>query len=442
MKQKPNSYYELEAPCGRLRGLRRGDCLLFQAVPFARAGRWEDPQPVERWEGIRDATGPGIHCCQYLQFYPRYTDPLNSFYYEQYADKEIHQYSEADGLNLNIWTLERGSKLPVAVFFHGGSFCTGGNTTGNIHEGAGYCRRGVILVSANYRLNAFATGCDDTHKGNYALKDQIAALRWVRENISAFGGDPERVTVMGESAGAMSVQLLMYTPYARGLFRGAIMMSGGGDLTARGVPADPKWSREIWRCVMEQYGARSLDELKQLPAKAVFDAWSQVCKSEVELARHWAYPMVDGDVIPAGAAQLRAAGAIADVPCILGITGRDMIPDVLRKAAEDWADEHRQHGRSPVYAYRMDCPAPGDAAGAYHGSDLWYAFGTLDRSWRPYTEEDWQLSDRMLDYFAGFIADGVPHAEGLPVWSAMTDGDNRFLRFDHEMPAMIQTEAE
>lgn len=435
---KPNSYVRLNTPCGELRGLRTGTCLEFKAVPYARAGRWQEPELVERWEGRYDATGPGAHCCQHLQFYPRYEDDFLAFYYEQYADKEVFRYSERDGLNLNIWAPEGAENLPVAVFFHGGSFRTGGNGSGNICRGTGYCERDVILVSANYRLNAFATGWDDTHGGNYALKDQIAALRWVHRNIAAFGGDPERVTVMGNSAGAMSVQLLLYSPYAKGLFHRAIMMSGGGDLTARGIPADPKWNQKIWRLILERYGAKKLAELEKVPAKELFDTWTQVCGGEPELEAYGAYPVVDGDVIPAKAEQLRRTGTVTDVPCIIGITGKDLIPELLYEAALDWAAYHAENGRSPVYGYYMDRPAPGDKAGAYHGCDLWYVFGTLDRSWRPFTEADWRLSDQMLDYFTGFIKDGVPHADGLTEWLPMTDGAPGFLRFGDTLPVMLQ----
>lgn len=437
-KHKPNSFHYLDTPCGRLRGLRKQDHFEFKGVPFAYADRWEDPQVVEHWEGVYDATGPGAHCCQYLQFYSHYEDQLNAFYNEQYADKELYRYSERDGLNLNIWTPEGAKDLPVAVFFHGGSFKTGGNSTGNINEGAGYCRRGVILVSANYRLNAFATAWDGCHhRGNYAIKDQIAALTWVRSNIAAFGGDPNRVTIMGESAGAMSVQLLLYTPYARGLFRGAVMMSGGGDLTGRGIPADPKWSQEIWKTVLRRYGALELGELTRLEAKEIFDAWTDACKISPEWASYGSYPVLDGDVIPDHPAKLRADGAVTDVPCIIGITGGDLIPEILHNAALDWAAYHAENGRSPVYGYYMERPAPGDDAGAYHGCDLWYAFGTLGRSWRPYTEADWRLSDVMLDYFAGFIRDGAPRGAGLPEWIPMTDGRNHFLRFSEAPPEMF-----
>ena len=437
-KRKPNSYIYVDTPCGRIKGLRTGMCLMFKGVPYASAGRWEDPEVVRHWDGAYDATGPGAHCCQYLQFYPRYEEGFNAFYYDQYADKELFRYSEKDGLNLNIWTREGAKDLPVAVFFHGGSFQTGGNNTGNICRGEGYCERGVVLVSANYRLNAFATGWDETHRGNYAIKDQIAALTWVQKNIRAFGGDPDRVTVMGNSAGAMSVQLLLYSPYAKGLFHRAVMMSGGGDLTARGVPARPEWDQKIWQLVMERYGAQRLEQLKDLPAKELFDTWTQVCSMDPGTYAHRAYPVIDGDVIPAEPAELRKTGRVTDVPCIIGITSRDMIPELLYGAALDWAVYHAENGRSPVYGYYMDRPAPGDDAGAYHGCDLWYAFGTLDRSWRPYEELDWQLSDQMLDYFTGFIKDGTPHADGLAEWLPMEGKDARFLRFSDEPPIMFQ----
>ena len=438
-KSKPSSYVSLDTPCGRVRGLRRKGHLLFEGIPFAHAGRWEDPDIVGHWDGELDATRQGPLCCQHAQFHTEIPDGYSRFYYEQNAEKRIYEYSEENGLNLNIWAPENGKDLPVAVFIHGGSFVSGGNSSPNICGGAEYCRRGVILVNINYRLNAFATGYDASHKGNYAIKDQVAALQWIKANISAFGGDPEHIVAMGESAGALSLQLLLYCPMAKGLIKGAVLMSGGGSFERLGTPARPEISRAVWKLVMDKYGVDSLDALKALPAQEVYDAWLEAGMTDMNLANHCAKPIWDGEWIPGTFAELAAAGAIEDIPCIIGMSSQDMFPFYLYTCAVEWAAYHAKSGRKPVYGYYLDRQIPGgDNAGAYHGVDLWYAFGTLDANWRPFQATDYRISENMIDYLAGFIKTGVSAAEGLAEWEPMTDKDTRFIRFGDELPEMYQ----
>ncbi len=442
--RKPNSYVYLDTPCGKIRGLRRDGHLLFAGIQFANAGRWEDPVVVEHWDGVYDATRFGPLCSQQLAFHEGYgpNDRYSRFYYEQNALKPIYEYSE-NGLNLNIWAPEGGEGLPVAVFIHGGSFLTGGNSAPNIRNGAEYCKRGVILVTINYRLNAFATGYDKTHMGNYAIKDQVAALTWVRNNIAAFGGDPARVIGMGESAGALSLQLLLYCPMAKELLTGAIFMSGGGNFETLGTPARPEISQTVWRMVMERFGVDSLDALKPVPAKDVYDAWLEAASSDAILANNCAKPIIDGEWIPASFAELAADRRILDVPCILGMSSQDMYPYYLYTFAVDWAAYHERCGRKPVYGYYLDRQVPGgDHVGAYHGVDLWYAFGTLDANWRPFEEIDYRISENMIDYFASFIKTGAPQVEGLCQWEPMSGSRTRFLRFGDALPEMYQPPVE
>ena len=435
----PSSYVRVDTPCGRVRGLRQEDCRLFAGIVYARAGRWEDPQVVRSWDGEYDATRRGPACCQHAQFHDLPPEAFNDFYLNENAERPVYEYSEEDGLNLNIWAPEEGENLPVAVFIHGGSFVGGSNGAPNIFQGVEYCRRGMILVNINYRLNAFATGYDATHRGNYALKDQVAALVWVKENIAAFGGDPARVTVMGESAGALSVQLLLYCPYARGLFRGAVMMSGGGDFSQLGTPARAAISEAVWQMVMKRFGVQSLDELKDLPAGDIYNAWMEAGATESNLANNCAKPIVDGDWIPDHFPALAMRGAIADVPCVIGMSSDDMWPFYLYSFAVEWGAYHARAGRAPVYGYYLDRVLPGgDGEGAYHGCDLWYAFGTLARNWRPFEDTDYRISRTMIDYFAGFIKTGVPQAEGLAEWKPLTETDTGFLNFGNRMPAMCQ----
>lgn len=438
-KSKPNSYVHLDTPCGGIRGLRRENCLLFEGVKFANAGRWEDPVEVDRWEGEYDATKFGPLCSQHLEFHKGYADGFSRFYYDQNAEKRIYEYSETEGLNLNIWAPEGAKDLPVAVFIHGGSFVSGGNCSPNICNGEEYCKRGIILVTINYRLNAFATGYDATHKGNYAIKDQVAALNWVKHNIEAFGGNPDHIVAMGESAGALSLQLLLYCPMAKGLLKGAVLMSGGGNFERLGTPTRPEVSETVWKLVMKQYGVDSLDGLKNLSAQEVYDAWLGAGMTDMNLANHCAKPILDGQWIPGTFAELVAGDAVEDIPCIIGMSSQDMFPFYLYTCAVEWAAYHAKNGRKPVYGYYLDRQIPGgDNVGAYHGVDLWYAFGTLDANWRPFEEIDYRISENMIDYFAGFIKTGVPKADGLAEWRPMTDSETEFIRFGDELPEMYQ----
>lgn len=435
-RDKPCGYAFTDTPCGRVKGIRKDGYCLYKGIRYATAERWEEPVLVERWEGEYDATIYGPSCCQQNGFYPVDPTTFSAFYYNQPADKEVVAYSE-DCLNLNIWVPERAEKAPVALFIHGGSFVTGGNSAANISNGKDYCKRGIILVTINYRLNAFATGYDHNHHGNYALKDQIAAIQWVKRNIAAFGGNPDRIVGIGESAGALSLQCLLYTPESRGLLAASIMMSGGGNLDTLGIPCQPVFTETVWKLVMKKYGAERLDQLKSLSARELYDAWSEAAATDADLLNNCAKPIVDGRMIPREPAALMASGQVYDIPCIMGMSSEDMYPHMLYTKIVEWGAYQSREGRSPVYAYYLDRQLPGgDNVGAYHGCDLWYAFGTLNRNWRPFTRIDYRISENFIDYFSTFIKTGAPGCEGLARWSPITADDPAFLHFGDDEPAM------
>ena len=429
---KPCSYVERETPCGRVRGLLKGDYCLFEGIRYATAERFEPPVVVTHWDGLYDATRFGPACIQrYTYHEPLYAD-ASEFYYAQAAEKRVVCYSE-DCLNLNIWAPVHAENAPVAVYIHGGSFTNGSNANTSIANGADYCARGIILISINYRLNAFGCAVDASHSGNQMLLDQIAALRWIRANIAAFGGDGQRVTVIGESAGALATQCLLYAEEARGLMQGVIMMSGGGNALPLPVPA-PMAAR-YWQAVCAKLGAASLEELKNVPAQELFEAWAKV--GEVS-GKAFAHPVCGVELIPDTPEKLMAADQVTDVPVMLGLCAQDMWPYTLYKAILGWADYSVRHHRQPVYAYYFDRPAPGgDDVGAYHGLDLWYAFNTLSANWRPFEDVDFRLAQDMIDRFAAFIKTGEPNAGDLPRWEPLTETERRFLRFSAEPPQMI-----
>ena len=207
-------YIYRSCPCGEIKGIGAKDYHLFKGVRYAMAKRWEAPEEVTAWTDVYDATLPGPWCYQWNAFIEEKSGP-DQFYYDETVEKQTVLYSE-DCLRLNIWTPTEGENLPVLVYIHGGSYETGGGSNPSFN-GEAYCARGLVYITINYRLNAFASAYGDGIKGNFGIQDQACALKWIRNNIASFGGDPEKVTIMGESAGAMSVQNMIFTP----LFMGA-----------------------------------------------------------------------------------------------------------------------------------------------------------------------------------------------------------------------------
>ena len=197
----------LETALGSVRGIQRDGWREFRGIPYATAERWEQAVPVTGWEGVYDATRWGNRCAQHKGFYGTADSVVSQFYDDEALIEFPAEYSE-DGLNLNIWTPAQKENCPVLVYIHGGSFVKGSNSDAAI-DGEAYVKRGVLLVSINYRLGPFASVYGDGYTGNLALLDQLTALRWIRDNISDYGGDPGRITLMGESAGAISVQNLI-----------------------------------------------------------------------------------------------------------------------------------------------------------------------------------------------------------------------------------------
>ena len=435
---EPNNYVIIATPCGEVRGVHEDGFLQFSGIKYANARRWEDPVIVTGWEGVYDATRQGPYCPQHGYFHPEDPPEFNGFYDNQIISNPAIEFSEEDCLNVNIWAPEDGENHPVAVFIHGGSFISGGNGNVNICNGADYCKRGIVLVSINYRLNAFATGRDKTHGGNYGLRDQVAALTWVRDNIAAFGGDPNHVTVMGESAGAQSVQMLLYCPYAKGLFHSAVMMSGAGSWERFYWPGRPGACEAEWELVLEHFGVDSLDDLKKVPAKEIYDAWLDATAKTPTPTLIGPCHIIDGDWIPGTLTELALTNSVIDVPCITGLSTDDIWPYFLYNAAIEWGAYHSRAGRQPVYGYYFTRDTGDDDEGAYHGIDLWYAFNTLHRCRRSFNEIDQRIAENMIDYFAAFIKTGVPNVEGLAKWEPLTDKETKFIEFGDELPAMVQ----
>ena len=398
-------------PLGEIRGLDNGTCLEFRGVPFGRAGRFEYAEPVTGWDGVLDATAFGPGCPQNRAVHEHLEDPVRLFYKKEYREGSEFTYSE-DCLNLNVYAPYEAEGAPVILFFYGGGFDSGLNAE-NPFDGSGWARRGAVAVMANYRVGplGYLTHQEIQKKygrdGNFGLDDQLTALRWVRAHIAAFGGDPDNVTLMGQSAGAISVQYLCLNPAHRGLFRRAVMMSGGGLFPRFALPRPAESTRNYWLQFMELAGCRSFEELKAAPLADIFEAVERIRALRKDTIYH-TMPVVDGALLPGPVDRLIETPLPLDY--LIGYTNNDMYAPVMAFIGNKFG---RKNG---AYLYWFDLDAPGDDNRAFHSSDLRYMFGTLDRSWRPYKQRDYEASGQMMDYLVNFARTGDPNRPGLPLW--------------------------
>ncbi|MBQ7247680.1 MAG: carboxylesterase family protein [Lachnospiraceae bacterium] len=452
---------------GRIMGVACGwpSITAYFGIPYAAPPvgelRWRAPQRAAAWEGVRDCARPSARC-------PQLGVGRGSFYEKEFYPTD--EPMDEDCLYLNVWTPAQSAdeKLPVIFWVHGGVFLTGYGHSAHF-DGESFARRGVILVTINYRLNIFGwmvhpeLDAESEHgvSGNYGLLDQIAALEWVHRNINAFGGDPERVTIAGQSAGAMSIHTLLTTPLTRGLVSGAIMQSGGG-VTPMPDMRYPSLAEAEAETDLGLLGVSSIEEARRLPWRDLLDRWALV-RHMPGLIRK---PVQDGWVLPASLDEMAAAGDYRHVPCIIGFTSEEGIPagrsydewhkllaaeygpegaeefaavtggregfeaycrrhftTHCRAAAEAWALLRERQGTGDTYIYCFNRRLPGDDMGAFHAADLWYVFWTLGRCWRPWTGADYELADACCGYWAGFAKSGRPQGVRLPGWRPYTAQD-------------------
>jgi len=445
----------------------------FLGLPYAAPPtgdlRWKAPQPPSMWKGVRDATKFGARCEQWHVW--------NDYIFLDSGPSE-------DCLYLNVYapaSASRESKLPVMVWIHGGGFIAGAGSEPRYTNSA-LVSKGVILVTLNYRLGLFGFLASEDlakenqgHAGNYGLMDMTAALRWVKANIGAFGGDAGNVTIFGESAGSFAVNALTAAPEARGLFQKVIGESGaffGSAIpmmpAAERAKRDQRWANET--------GAKSLAELRNVPAEKLME----VAKKSPGIPFS---PSVDGEFLIEPVPDTYTAGRQAQVPSIIGwnrderagTLSKDMTAAKWKAYAADqygkqadvflaafpansdeqairsaddfttnafialggwkWAEAQFSTGHSPVYRYRFDRPAPPEenhpqGKYAFHSDELEYVFGTLDvrhgATWQP---EDRKLSEQMVGYWTNFARTGDPNGRGLPAWPRY-DKEQKVIHFD------------
>lgn len=399
-------------PCGEIKGTscKIPGVTAYKGIRYATAGRWEYPEVVTSWEGVYDASKYGNCSYQPRSFYDEEYNEKKYFYYNEFRKGETYTYDE-DCLFLNIWTPENAdqdSKLPVIVYIHGGGF-TGGCGHEKHFDGPVWPTKGVVAVTINYRLGPMGFVClpeleeEAGHTGNYGLYDQMAALEWVQANIESFGGDSYNVTIMGQSAGAMSVQHLCQSPLAGGLFHKAVMSSGC--MTMDILSSTVEKAGAFWKEVMARLGCETLEEFRGVEPEKLFEAW-MTAKKEVKGGSMTGVPVKDGFFIPENPVP-------RVIPYMVGSTSHDMMPPILYSMAKKWGCKNE-----PTFVWFFDRMLPGDENGAWHSSDLWYWFGTLDNCWRPMEEKDYALSEQMVSYLCNFAKKGNPNDDeySSPVW--------------------------
>jgi para-nitrobenzyl esterase len=443
---------------GLLQGEQSADGItIYKGIPFAAAPvgdrRWRPPAPARPWKGVRMTRDFAPDC-------PQEASKLGS-------SAGIERPQSEDCLYLNVWTPNhsQAAKLPVMVWIYGGGF-QGGSAARPLYDGTRFAQKGIVLVTINYRVGAFGflahpeLSAESRHhtSGNYGILDQIAALQWVRKNAAAFGGDPHRVTIFGESAGSTSANILQASLLAKGLFARVIGESTSQMDAAAGLLGRQSLAQAEQQGVRfaSSHGAGSLAELRRLPADALLQP------------HQFFWPLIaDGYVLPGDVYAIFAAGKQNDVPLLVGSNSAEGVnlrvpwikPETVEEKAaftqlypeasdpqapspqpstdtvawqmRSWAALQAKTGRSPAYLYWFDQspPAAQNAPrGALHGAEIAYVFQNFDRD-RAWTEEDRHLGELMSQYWVNFAKSADPNGPGLPPWPAYAADAPQVMEF-------------
>ncbi|MBR3807690.1 MAG: carboxylesterase/lipase family protein, partial [Lachnospiraceae bacterium] len=341
--------------CGEIRGTtcQWDGVTAYKGIRYATAGRWEYPQMVTHWEGVYEAEKYGNCSYQPRAFYNEEEVVEKAFYYNEFRKGETYTYDD-DCLFLNIWVPETAtpeSKLPVIFYIHGGGY-TGGCGHEKHFDGPVWPTRGVIAVTCNYRLGPMGYLClpelekEAGHTGNYGMFDQITALQWVKNNIEAFGGNPENITLMGQSAGAMSTLNLCISPLTDGLFAKAVMNSGGGVHKLMDSKATTKDRFEFWQKVMDELNISTVKELREMEIGKVFAAWQKIKKTSQKYGMI-ASPCIDGIALTESGLAVAEKGGQKNIPYMMGSTSQDIVPTVVHGMAKNWCIMQEEQKKQP-----------------------------------------------------------------------------------------------
>lgn len=476
---------------GLLQGQPAGNQAIsvFKGVPYAAPpvgeNRWRQPQPALKWEGVKKAYQFGDICAQIRM-------AKGSFYQKEFYPIDFPM--SEDCLFLNIWTPAQSAdeKLPVAFWMHGGGLKQGYSNKLEI-DGEAFAKRGIVFVSINYRVGILGFFAHPeltaeskklygiSTSGNYGILDQIEALKWVRKNIGAFGGDPEKITIFGQSGGGRATMTLSCTPLTKGMFRGAIMQSGGG---VGGFMTEGKWdlsdAEALGLGFCREAGIENIAQARKLPIEELIAAYEKIEKARKTMAP--CIPNSDGYLLPESYGSILLGGKHHDIKYMIGSNGDDMkMPNMYKgeegrarfikearayygKSADEylkavcidepekfdelaegfgpenmfaqalgWAKLQDRLKRTPAYLYCFTMVPPGgDGAGAFHSAEHMYLHQTMLRSWRPYTGRDFDFSNRICGYWTNFIKYGDPNADGLTKWTPYTEADPKYMKLENE----------
>lgn len=447
---------------------------MYFGIPYAKPPignlRWKAPQPITNWAGIKQTKKFGPRAVQAF--------PFNDMVFRSDGVSE-------DCLYLNVWSPAKRSdkNLPVLVYFYGGGFVAGDGSEPR-YDGANMAKKGIVVVTVNYRLNIFGffahpeLSKETIYKGsgNYGLMDQAAALQWVSKNIAAFGGDPKKVTIAGESAGSISVSAQTVSPLSRTLIAGAIGESGAA-INPTLFPTSLADAEKTGVEFATKAGFKSLAELRALSAKDLLEIYN-------ESRRFGFSTVIDGYLYPKSPVEIYTAGEAADVPLLAGWNSAEIpggafmqgaanttenfiskvkaafpndFEEILKNYAHSteqeiqssatalasdrfisystwkWLELHKNHTNHPTYRYLYSKPRPASienpnaplGTGAPHACEIEYCMGNLDLvkafSW---TKDDYKVSETMMNYFANFIKTGNPNGANLPDWPSWKSGSN------------------
>jgi len=450
---------------------QEGDVVAFKGIPFAAPPvgnlRWKAPQPVIPWSGVKNCADFGPS--------PMQNKPVPfGVYTKEFLIPE--QPISENCLYLNVWTKTTGAaKKPVFVWIYGGGFSSGGAAV-PIYDGEAMAKKGIIFVSINYRVGIFGflahpeltKESPGKASGNYGLMDQIAALKWVKRNIAKFGGDPDNVTIGGQSAGSMSVNCLVASPLAKGLFNKAIAESGSLMLAKGGFSAGNLADAEKQGLrIAATLHAGSLEDLRKIPAADLLKAPAQFA------------PIIDGYVLPQPVSKIIADGKGNKVSLLIGwnadegfVMKNDTKEQFQQEAKEKygkyadaflrffpsnteaevaqsqlklsrdmifaasgykWAGIQAQAGTAPVYVYYFQHKLPAtpdfEKYGAFHTGEVAYVTDNLKFLNRPWKPNDQPLAIQMSGYWANFIKTGNPNGGSLPVWPKYNKTQNKAMVF-------------
>jgi para-nitrobenzyl esterase len=469
---------------GLVQGTSDNGLTIYKGIPFAappiRDFRWRAPQPPMAWQGSRPADKFAPACMQIPIVVPA-------------LGMEAVPTSE-DCLYLNVWTPAKSPKdhLAVMVWIYGGGF-TAGATSISSYNGENLAKRGVVLVSVAYRVGPFGffahpelTAEQGGHSGNYGLLDQIAGLQWVKRNIAAFGGDPHRVTIFGESAGGISVSMLAASPLAKGLFQGAISESGGNFASARSANEGGEnmfslaTAEHNGVAFLSKLGGSSIADARKLPAETIM--------KNVAPGLGGSWPDFDGYVLLGDQYKLYEAGHYNDTPILIGSNSDEgalfvatataaAVQSSIRSGYGDYADKvfsvypagtdtealrsardmfrdtafawptwawarlQSRTGKGKVYVYYFSHRPPYPDApqfkswGAAHGGEISFVFGNFSATMSP-SAEDKAVSDQISSYWVNFAKTSNPNGPDLPAWPAFTEANQQVVNLNDPSKAI------